>query len=106
MSESDYTPKLIDLTKYKILDEHIIFNEKLGMNERVIIVKDKKQTPQNVLNYIHSYIEQNKDEVYQKNNERNKERYKNDYEYREKKLKQLSEYRTRKKLEKQQSKDN
>ncbi len=97
--------ELIDLTKYKILEEKIIFNKELGMNDRIIIVKEIKPTQPNVLNYIHSYIEQNKDTVYQKNNERNKERYKNDPEYREKKKKQYTEYRLKKKLEKELNKD-
>ncbi len=106
MTDLDNKNDLIDLSKYKILEEKIVYNEKLGMNDRIIIVKEVKPTSKNVLNYIHSYIEQNKDTVYKKNNERNKERYKNDPEYREKKIKQYTEYRRKKKEDKELNKNN
>ncbi len=90
----------IDMTKYKVIEEKIIV-DKNGKERNIIIVEKKKQTAEYTLKAVHKYIENNKKEIYKKNGERIKERYKNDEEYRERVKQQKRESYQRSKLKKE-----
>lgn len=80
--------KSIDYSNYKIIAEEKIFEEDQDGNRKEILVRivefdRSKISRENKIKYIKKYTAENKEEINKKILEINKNRYKNDEEYRE-----------------------
>lgn len=103
---TDLDNNSFDLSKYKVLDERIIFNEKTGINQTIMIVKEKKERPEYVKRAMQKYIDTHKDDFYKNNRERIKKKCEDDPEYKERLKQQKKESYLRRKEEKNKIKNN
>ncbi len=86
--------KDVDLTKYRVVKEDIVYEEEDGVKEKVKLIYIEKNTRyyENLKKASTKYYENNREKVNEQINERHKKRYQNDPEYREKVLQKRREY--------------
>ncbi len=88
--------KDVDLTKYKIVKEELVYEDIEGGGKKevkLIFIEKPNKYYENLKKAKDAYNERNREKVSEQSNERHKKRYQNDPEYREKiKAKRREQY--------------